>query len=266
MKKSLLLLTTLLTFKVSYLSAAAEGLGAAPSSAAGVGLGDVILVERHESAPTTERAAAGAADLARIKGHILGYAGKFGLPSEVTAVGSTGCFACCGTTFDEAQRFLLNELAGQVLTRFLALTLDDLADGRLDGIAYGKKISYAQEIANLLGVEITEEELRTTAPVDSSLLVRVGSLALDVTQMIIAHAGQKEKLLEAAGAFAKSKMDKARKSLGVALVREADRIIALELGNGKVDGLDGAGQVINWKAEMERSINSALRLVLDGVL
>lgn len=268
MKKSLLLLTTLLTFNMSNLSAASEP--AHSSADTGAGLGDVIVAVRHDTniTPTTplSRAAASAEDLGRIKAHILGYATKMGLPSEVETVGSTGCFACCSTTFDAAQRFLLNELAGQLLTRFLALALDDLADGRLDGIAAGKKISYAQEIAKLLGVEISEEELNATAPLDASLLARVGGFAIDVTQLILAHGATKDGLLEAAGAFAKKKMDKARKSLAVALIQESDRIIRLELGNGIIDGLDERGLVIDWKKEMETSIRNALGRVLDGVL
>jgi hypothetical protein len=263
MKKSLLLLTTLLTFNMSTLSAA-EGV-ADSAAAGGVALGEVAVVVN--SAVPASRPAASAADLDRIKAHILGYAGKFGLPAEVETVGSTGCFACCSTTFDAAQRFLLNDLAGQLLTRFLALALADLEDdGSLDGIAYGKKISYSQEIASLLGVEISEEELRATIHVDASLLERVGRFASDVSGLILTHGTTKDGLLAAASAFAKTKMDRARKSLAVALVRESDRIIGLELGNGKIDGLDERGMAIDWKKEMETSIRNSLSIVLDGVL
>jgi|GEM_PF-2628951 len=262
MKKSLLLLTTLLTFNMSTLSAA-EGV-ADSAAAGGVALGEVAVVVN--SAAPASRPAASATDLDRIKAHILGYAGKFGLPEEVETVGSTGCFACCSTTFDAVQRDLLNKLAGQLLTRFLALALDDLADGRLDGIAYGKKISYSQEIASLLGVEISEEELRATTPLDASLLERVGRFAIDVSGLILTHGATKDGLLAAAGAFAQTKMDRARKSLAVALVRESDRIIRLELGNGKIDGLDEGGMVIDWKKEMATSIRNSLSIVVDGVL
>jgi hypothetical protein len=189
MKKSLLLLTTILSLNISNLTAAAAEEAREPISAS-----DVTFV--------TSRAAATADDLSRIRSHVLGYAGKFGLSETVEVVGKTGCCGFLSTTFDAAQRFLLNELAGQLLTRFLALALDDLADGKLDGIAHGKKISYAQEIAGLLGVSVSEEELRA-APADSSLLVRIVGLATDVTGMIVSSNGQKDELLKSAEAFAK---------------------------------------------------------------
>jgi hypothetical protein len=222
------------------------------------------FIDQSDVAPA--KAAVAQEDLARIQRHILGYGRQLGLPDSVTVVGQAGCCPIFSTTFKDAERFLLNEFAGQLLTRFLAIALDDLADGKLDGIAYGKKVSYAQEVGALLGINISDSDLKTTAPIDESWILRVIELSVDVSTMIIQSGGQKEKLIEAAGAFAKEKMKKARKSLAVALLQETDRIIALELGNGKLDGLDAEGHAIDWKKEMKDSVDRSLKRVLDGVM
>jgi hypothetical protein len=52
----------------------------------------------------------------------------------------------------------------------------------------------------------------------------------------------------------------------VALIQETYRIIALELSNGKVDGLDAEGHAIDWKKEMKNSVERSLNRVLDGVM
>lgn len=259
MKKSLLLLTTVLSFGMSGIFAAAPELG---DVGEGVGVHDVVV---SIAAGESSRAVASTADLERIKAHIRGYGATLGLPDKVKAVGKVGCSAWCSTTFESAERFLLNEFAGQLLTRFIAIALDDLADGKLDGIAYGKKVSYAQEVAALLGVSVSEEELKAV-PLDEGLAVRLLGLGLDVTSKIIQTGGQKDLLIASASAFAKEKMEKARKSLAVALIQETDRIISLELGNGAIDGLDVNGIAIDWKKEMQDSIQRALSRVLDGVL
>lgn len=282
MKKSFLLLTTLLTFNASVVFAAESALIPAMSAAEGMPTASESLNSVHNSLPSRSnapdesnliplnsasdvRAVVSAADLEKIKAHIRGYGAKLGLPAEVAVVGQVGCCAFLSTTFKDAERFLLNEFAGQLLTRFLAIALDDLADGKLDGIAYGKKVSYAKEVASLLGVSVSEEELNV-APLDETLLVRLVGFSLDVVKMIIETQGQKDKLIDAMGAFVKEKMNKARKSLAVALIQETDRIISLELGNGKIDGLDARGIAIDWKKEMQDSIERALARVLDGVM
>lgn len=259
MKKSLLLLTTLLSFNISNLFAteAVELTSVTPT------VND--LVAEPVSATAAATTAASATDLERIKTHILGYGQAMGLPDRVEVVGRSSCLPCCKTVFDATQAFLLNELAGQILTRFLAMALDDAADGRLDGIAHGKKISYALEIGQLLGVPINESELRS-APVDPSLLTRLVGLGTDIAIIIQENADQKEKIVAALRAVAQKKMDRARKSLAVALIHEADRIIALELGNGVIDGLDASGKAINWKTEIKTSVERALGHVLYGVL
>jgi hypothetical protein len=251
MKKSFLLLTTILSFNVSVLSAAESNMPEVFSATPSTG-------------QTDSRATASAADLEKIKAHIRSYGTKLGLPAEVEVVGNIGCCAFLSTSFKDAERFLLNEFAGQLLTRFLAIALDDLADGKWDGVAYGKKVSYAQEVAALLGVSVSDEE--KAAPLDATLLGRLIGLSLDVTKIIIETQGQKDKLIEAAGAFAKEKMEKARKSIAAAMIQETDRIISLELGNGKIDGLDAKGIAIDWKKEMQDSIQRALSRVLDGVM
>lgn len=200
----------------------------------------------HVTMSAESRAVATAADLDKVKTHILGYTDKLGLSSVAETVGHVGCCPWFSTTFDAAQRFLLEELAGQLLTRFLAIALDDLADGRLDGIAHGKKISYTHEVGVLLGLSISDEEL-TSEPLDESLLTRLVGFGHDIASMIQEHGTTKEALIQAAGAFAAKKMDKARKNLAVALIQEADRIIELELGNGAIDGLDEHGVAIDWK-------------------
>lgn len=263
MKKSLLLLTTVLSFGMLAVSAAA------PESAdmgGVVGVHDVVVSTAPFAGESpASRVVASAADLEKIKAHIRGYGATLGLPDKVEAVGAVGCCSFLSTTFKATERFLLNELAGQVLIRFLAIALDDLADGKLDGIAYGKKVSYAKEVAVLLGVSVSEEDLKS-APLNESLAVRLVGLGVDVTSRIIQAGGQKDQLIEAASAFAKEKMDKARKSLAVALIQETDRIIALELGNGAIDGLDAQGRAIDWKIEMQDSIRRSLSRVLDGVM
>jgi hypothetical protein len=276
MKKSFLLLTTILSFNVSVLSAADSSIIPAMSAAepimptaseslvGGSNVSEVSILIPFNSLPDS-RATASAADLEKIKAHIRSYGTKLGLPADVEVVGSIGCCSFLSTTFKDAERFLLNEFAGQLLTRFLAIALDDLADGKLDGIAYGKKVSYAQEVAALLGVSVSEEDLKA-APLEATLLGRLIGFSLDVTKMIIETQGQKDKLIDAAGAFANEKMEKARKSIAVALIQETDRIISLELGNGKIDGLDAKGMAIDWKKEMQDSIERALARVLDGVL
>lgn len=263
MKKSLLLLTTVLSFGMSAVSAAAPEM---VDVAGGVGIHDVVVSTEPfgDSAPVS-RAVASAADLERIKAHIRGYGAKLGLPDKVEVVGKIGCSSWCSTTFQGAERFLLNEFAGQLLTRFLAIALDDLADGKLDGIAYGKKVSYAQEVAAMLGVSVSEEELKS-APLDESFAARLIGFSLEVTSIIIQTGGQKDQLMAAAGVFAKDKMNRARKSLAVALIQETDRIISLELGNGKIDGLDAKGIAIDWKKEMQDSVQRSLSRVLDGVM
>ena len=289
MKKSVLLLTTLLAFNASVLSAADSesfipGMSSAepnmPAAFESLGETGVIVpisVDKSlasnspdesklillNSAPA--RVAATAADLEKIKAHIRGYVTKLGLPENVEVVGQIGCCSFLSTTFNATERFLLNEFAGQLLTRFLAIALDDLADGKLDGIAYGKKVSYANEVAAMLGVTVSEEELKP-APVDATLLGRLIGFSLDVTKIIIETQGQQDKIVSALGAFAKEKMNKARKSLAVALIQETDRIISLELGNGKIDGLDANGIAIDWKKEMKESVERALARVLDGVM
>ena len=263
MKKSLLLLTTILSFSMPAVSAA---LSDAADAGSGVGVNDVIVsTAPFGEASAASRAVASAADLERIKAHIRGYGAKLGLPDKVEVVGKVGCSSWCSTTFKGAERFLLNEFAGQLLTRFLAIALDDLADGKLDGVAYGKKVSYAQEVAALLGVSVSEEDLKS-APLDESFGARLIAFSLDVTSIIIQTGSQKDQLIAAAGAFAKEKMEKARKSLAVALIQETDRIISLELGNGKIDGLDANGIAIDWKKEMQDSVQRSLSRVLDGVM
>lgn len=261
MKKSLLLLTTILSFSLPAVSAALPEVADVGS---GVGVPEIV-VSIAPVADGSSRAVASAADLERIKAHIRGYGATLGLPDNVKAVGKVGCSAWCSTTFKDAERFLLNEFAGQLLTRFLAIALDDLADGKLDGVAYGKKVFYAQEVAAMLGVSVSEEELKSV-PLDEGVAVRLVGLLVDVTGRIIQTGGQKDQLIAAAGAFAKEKMDKARKSLAVALIQETDRIIALELGNGAIDGLDAQGMVIDWKKEMQDSVQRSLSRVLDGVM
>lgn len=279
MKKSLLLLTTVLSFNVFSLSAApsasledVEVVMLASASRDTEPYNEVSVASRtgtesfDEAASHVSRVVASADDLERIKAHIRGYGAKLGLPDKVVSVGNVGCSSWCSTTFKAAERFLLNEFAGQLLTRFLAIALDDLADGKLDGIAYGKKVSYAQEVGRLLGVDVSEEELKASAPVDESWAVRLIELSVDLTTIIVQSEGQKDKLIESAGAFAKDKMSKARKNLAVALIQETDRIIALELGNGKIDGLDAQGAVIDWQKEMKDSVERSLKRVLDGVM
>lgn len=261
MKKSLLLLTTILSFGMSAPSAATLDVA---DVGGGVGVPEIV-VSIAPVAGESSRAVASAADLERIKAHIRGYGATLGLPDNVKAVGTVGCSAWCSTTFKDAERFLLNEFAGQLLTRFLAIALDDLADGKLDGVAYGKKVFYAQEVAAMLGVSVSEEELKSV-PLDEGFAVRLVGLLVDVTGRIIQTGGQKDQLIAAAGAFAKEKMDKARKSLAVALIQETDRIIALELGNGAIDGLDAQGMAIDWKKEMQDSVQRSLSRVLDGVM
>lgn len=263
MKKSLLLLTTVLSFGMSAVSAAAPEVA---DVGGGVGVHDIVVSTAPFAGESpASRAVASAADLDRIKAHIRGYGEKLGLPDKVETVGAVGCCSFLSTTFKATERFLLNELAGQVLTRFLAIALDDLADGKLDGVAHGKKVFYAQEVAALLGVSVSEAELKS-APLDESIAVRLIGFSLDVTSRIIQTGGQKDQLIAAAGAFAKEKMDKARKSLAVALIQETDRIISLELGNGKIDGLDAQGMAIDWKKEMQDSVARSLSRVLDGVM
>lgn len=253
MKKSLLLLTTILSFNIFGVSAASANNGNEP----------LVIVEpfggeRSEAAP--------AEDLARIKQHILGYTKQLGLSDRVVSVGQNCCCLMFSTTFKNAERFLLNEFAGQLIIRFLAIALDDLADGKLDGIAQGKKVSYAQEVGMLLGVEVSPTDLNATVPLDECWMIRLIELSVDIANIIIQSDGQKDKLLQAAGAFAMDKMNKARRSLAVALIQETDRIIALELGNGKIDGLDAEGHAIDWKKEMKDSVERSLRRVLDGVM
>lgn len=262
MKKSLLLLRQF--YHSAYLvSAAAPEVLDVKS---GISVHDVVVsAEPFGEAAAASRAVASAADLERIKAHIHGCGAKLGVPDKVEAVGKVGCTVLCSTSFKSAERFLLNEFAGQLLTRFLAIALDDLADGKLDGIAYGKKVSYAQEVAALLGVSVSEEELKS-APLDESFAVRLINFSLEVTTLIIQTGGQKDQLIVAAEAFAKDKMNRARKSLAVALIQETDRIISLELGNGKIDGLDANGIAIDWKKEMQDSVQRSLSRVLDGVM
>lgn len=260
MKKSLVVITSVISFNLFSVYAASHI--------------DMIRIHSNASGSTepfveegvVSRGGTSADDLARIKQHILGYGKQLGLPDDVVVVGQTGCCPLFSTSFNDAERFLLNEFAGQLLTRFLAIALDDLADGQLDGIAYGRKVSYAKEVGELLGVKVSEEDLKEPAPLDAGWMVRLIELSVDVTSMIIQSGGQKEKLVVAAGAFAKDKMNKARKSLAVALIQETDRIIALELGNGRIDGLDAEGHVIDWKKEMKDSVERSLNLVLDGVM
>lgn len=253
MQKSLLLLTAVLSFNIFSVSAASANYHNEP----------LVTVEPFGG----ERSESGTEeDLNRIKQHILGYGKQLGLPDRVVTVGQNCCFSIFSTTFKSAERFLLNELAGQLLTRFLAIALDDLADGKLDGIAQGKKVSYAQEVGSLLGFEVSPNDLNATAPLDASWTIRLIELGVDIANIIIQSDGQKDKLLQAAGAFAKDKMNKARKSLAVALIQETDRIIALELGNGKIDGLDVEGHAIEWKKEMKDSVERSLKRVLDGVM
>jgi hypothetical protein len=247
MKKSLLLVSTILSVVTSGASAAAD------------------VAASHEPFASGTVVASTKSDLDRIKAHINGYGSKLGLPETVSVVGQSGCSAWCSTTFNSAERFLLNELAGQVLTRFLAIALDDLADGKLDGMINGRKVSYAREVASMLGVEVSEEELKAN-PVEETLVERLVGLSMEVTVMLIHSGGQKDKIMEHASAFAKRKMDKARKNLAVALIQETDRIIMLELGNGKIDGLDGNNMPINFQKEMKESVDRSIKRVLDGVL
>lgn len=265
MNKSFLLLTTILSFNASVLSASAFTPSADKNFIAESNISEVSSLT-STTGQTDSRVTASAEDLKKINAHLRSYGEKLGLPSNVEAVGNVGCCSLLSTTFKDAERFLLNEFAGQLLTRFLALALDDLADGILDGVAYGKRVSYAQEVAALLGVTISEDELKAAPQVDSGLLVRLVGFSIDVTKIIIETQGQKDKLIAAAGAFAKEKMEKARKSIAVALIQETDRIISLELGNGKVDGLNAEGVAIDWKKEMQDSVQRALSRVLDSVM
>ena len=251
MKKSILLLSTLLTVNASVLCASEPFEPAAHGS--------------PMSASSESRVVATAENLESIKAYIREFGAKLGLPANVEVVGQTSCCSFFSTTFKDTERFLLNEFAGQLLTRFLAIALDDLADGKLDGTANGKKVSYIREVANLLGVSVSDEELNS-APLDSTLGMRLVGFSLDVTKVIIETQGQHDKLVAAAGAFAKAKMDKARKSLAVALIHETHRIISLELGNDTIDGLDANGIAIDWKKEMKDSVERALSKVLDGVM
>lgn len=269
MKKSLLLLSTVLTLNLTNVFAAnASEPFSGTDVGAGVGLDSVsVVVSSGVGTPTAPSAAATASDLESIKTHILGYGRALGLSETIEVVGSSGCCsALFGTTFNSMERYMLNELAGQLMTRLLALALDDIADGNLDGIANGKKIQYAEEVGRLLGIEISEQELSGALSLETPLIARIAGFAVEVTSMIIANAHHKDSLLDAMGAFAKKKMNKARKSLAVALLQEANRIIRLELGNGRIDGLDADGLPIDWKSEMQRSITRSLHLVLDGVL
>ncbi len=253
MKKSLLLLSSVLVFSLSIFQ---------PSYGADHEPFDVATNEASKS--PTLRAVAAETDLKKIRAHIHGYAKKMGVPEKVKDVGEGTFCSCLRTTYNGAERFLLEEISGQVLARFLAIAMDDFADGKLDGVANGKKVSYSQEVANLLGVEISEAELRSE-PLDQPLVNRLLSLATEVGTLIIDTNGQTEKVLRSLGDFAEKKMHRARKYLASALIRETDRIIALELGNGAFDGLDSEGLVINWKSEMKQSVESALSQVLDGV-
>jgi hypothetical protein len=263
MKKSLLLLTTIVSFSLPAVSAA---LPDAVDTGNGVGVpGSIVSTAPFGEASDASRAVASAEDLVKIKAHIRGYGSTLGLPDKIEAVGNVGCCALFSTTFKVTERFLLNELAGQVLTHFLAMAMDDFADGKMDGIADGKKISYAKEVAKLLGVQVSEDELKS-APIDNTLVVRLIGFSADVVSRLVETGGQKDQLIAAASAFAKEKMDKARKSLAVALIQETDRIISLELGNGKIDGLDANGIAIDWKKEMQDSVARSLSRVLDGVL
>jgi hypothetical protein len=261
MKKALLLLTTILSFSVPAGSAAVQ----VSSDLGGVGDNVVVPAQPSGEAASVSRAVASAQDLEKIKANIREYGAKLGLPKNVEPVGDSGCFSWCSTTFGIAERFLLNEVAGQLLTRFLAIALDDLADGQLDGIANGKKVSYAQEVAALLGVSVSEEDL-ATVPLDESFASRLIGFSIALTTTILQTGGQKDQLIAAAEAFVKDKMDKARKSLAVALIHEADRIITLELADGKMDGIDANGVAIDLKKEMQDSVQRALSRVLDGVM
>lgn len=271
MKKSLLLLSTVLSLNLTNVFAAsASEPFSGTDAAAGVGLDAVSIVVPAGVGPSTTAPAPvtpTASDLESIKSHILGYGRALGLSETIEIVGSSGCCsALFGTTFNSMERYMLNELAGQLMTRLLALALDDIADGKLDGIANGKKIQYAEEVGRLLGIEISEQELSGSVSLETPLIAKIAGFAAELTSMIVSNAHQADSLLDAMGAFAKKKMNKARKSLAVALLQEANRIIRLELGNGRIDGLGPDGLPIDWKSEMQGSIKRSLQLVLDGVL
>lgn len=281
MKKSVLLLSSILSFNLSIAVfgasadtvpvatpgegevVAASSVSVAVDGVAPVTVGDVDV--GSGVAAVAPPASVTAGDLERIKAHIIGFGQKLGLPADAEVVGSAGCFAWCSTTFDAAERFLLEEVSGQMLARFLAIALDDLSDGQLDGHVFGQKISYAAEVGELLGIDVSEVEL-SAERLEESLVVKLTRLGGDLFTLIQAQQEGQDRLREAATAFAKRKMDRARKSLAVALIREADRIIALELANGAVDGLDGSGAAIDYKQEMKQAVERSIRHVLYGVL
>ena len=104
-----------------------------------------------------------------------------------------GVCGCLRTSYNEAERFLLNKLAGQMLTRFLAIAMDDFADGKLDGIANGQKVSYAKEVGELLGVSVSEEDLKSE-PLEEPLVVRLTSFVLELGKIIASNADDKDEL------------------------------------------------------------------------
>jgi len=250
MKKSLLLCTTLISLGLPSVFAA-EG---APVTRG-------INVEASNSSVVASKT-----DLGKIKQHILGYAQTLGLPSDVQTVSSAGCFACCSTAFNKVEEALLQEVAGQLLVRFLAIALDDVADGTLDGVVNGQKISYAKEIGQMLGISIDDTELKSIQLDDQSLMSRLVSLSGDIISVAVKSNGEKDEILKHLKELATKKMNKARKNLAVAMIQETDRIIELELGNGAIDGLDRNGSKIDWRSEMKQSIQTAIQKVLYGVL
>lgn len=262
MKKSLILLSSVMSMTLSSFSTTMA------SDAPIISPDDVDV---SVAASTSSRAVASAKDVETIKRHMWSYAGKMGLrlnedgSPKVKDVGQSTLCSCLRTSFNDAERYLLNNMAGQILARFLAIAMDDFADGKLDGIANGKKVSYAKEIADLLGVSVTEEELRSQ-PLEEPLAIQLAGFAVELGGLIMSNANDKDQLVSSLGAFAEEKMFRARKYLAAALILEADRIIALELGNGKVDGLDANGMAIDWKAEMQTSVRRAMDRVLDGVM
>lgn len=161
-------------------------------------------------------------------------------------------------------------LGRNVMSRLIVLAVSDIADGKLDGMAFGEKIDYLKEIEDILGIKLgglSIETVQFSEVPHRSWFSRIISLG----QEVVVEIGKNPQfsyqgIVNSLDIVADRRFDNAKQIFAKALLVETKRIIEIEMANGKIDGLGKDDKPIDWKPQIEESVKNVLSRALEGLI
>jgi hypothetical protein len=158
----------------------------------------------------------------------------------------------------------------QAIMRIIPLLIQDLSDGKLDGKVFGKQVAYAKELEDILGIKLEDLDFNLTVlsneELHSTMVDRLIRLGSDIVKVVSASNSSPVSIITAVASVTHDRFYNARVILAKELLRESKRIIDLEMGNGEIDGLDAENKPIDWKVEINKSVNLVLKRTLAQAL